>query len=530
MGTLGIGALAAIIFVVVIALFVLLTYVKTSPEQALVISGIRKKPKVLIGRGGIRIPFFQRIDRLYLGQTTVDVNTREPVQTNDFQYVMINAVSKIELMTDNEEDFHAAQKNFLNKGPKEISEDVRASLEGNMREVIGAMKLTDIITNRKEFSNQVIEKAANDMGKLGVNIISWNIQNISDNLGVIEKLGADRSCEIKKNAAITKANADRDVAKAEAEAKKNANDVVVLNETAIAEKNNALAIRKAELKVQEDTKKAIADAAYKIQEQEQLKVVNEKTVEAEARKEILLRERLKEINKKGVEADIEKANQEAILTEKKIAIKRNELSAEINRKADANKYQVEVNAEAELEQRKRNAEAKRYEAEQQALAVKAQAEAEQFRMEQEAIGKKKLADASAYLIEMEGLAEAQAIEKKGLAEAQAMEKKADAFKKYGQAAMAQMVIEKLPEIAKEIAAPMSAIDNVNIYGTSGEEVGKYTASTPIVIQRVMDTVKNATGVDMSEVMKAETIDAKVNKNVNLVTDNDVTVTKDLLND
>lgn len=525
MSNLGIGAVCAIVLAVVIALFVLVTYVKTSPEQALVISGLKRKPKVLIGRGGIRIPFFQRIDRLYLGQTTVDVNTKEPVQTNDFQYVMINAVSKIELMTGNEVDFGAAQKNFLNKTPKEISEEVRASLEGNMREVIGAMKLTDIITNRKEFSNQVMEKAANDMRKLGVNIVSWNIQNITDNQGVIEKLGADRSCEIKKNAAITKANADRDVAKAEAEAKKNANDVVVLNETAIAEKNNALAIRKAELKVQEDTKKAIADAAYEIQQQEQLKIVNEKTVEAEAKKQILLRERQKEINKKSVEAEIEKANQEAILTEKKIAIKQNELSAEVNRQADAQKYQTEVNAQADLEQRKRRAEAERYEAEQKALAVKAVAEAEQFKMEQEAIGKKKLADASAYRIEKEGIAEAAAIEKKGLAEAQAMEKKADAFKKYGQAAMAQMVIEKLPEIAKEIAAPMSAIDNVNIYGTTGEEVGQYTASTPIVIQRVMDTVKNATGVDMSEVMKADTIDAKVNKNVKVETDNTL-----LLND
>lgn len=520
MSTLGTGAVCAIAALVLVGLFILLCYVKTSPEQALVISGLRRRPKIIIGRGGIRIPFLQRVDKLYVGQTTVDVNTREMVQTKDYQFVNINAVCKIELITGDDNDFRAAQKNFLNKTPELIAREVRESLEGNMREVIGAMGLTDIITNRAKFSEMVKEGAESDMRKLGVNIVSWNIQNISDNSGVIEKLGADKAWQIQQSAAIVKAESEKAIKIAQAKAEKAANDEVVANQTAIAEKNNALAIRVAELKVQEDTNKAIANAAYQIQEQEQLKVINEKTVDAEARKQILLKERMKEINEKQVIAEIAKAEQEAILTEKKIAIKANELSAEVNRQADAKKYQIEINAQADLEQRKRDAEAKRYLAEQEAAAVMAKARADMFRMEQESIGKKKLADANAYQIEQEGLAKATAIEKQGLAEAEAMRKKAEAFEKYGKAAITQMVIEKLPDIAKEVASPMSAIDNVNIYGTTGQEVGNYTSSTPIVMKKVFDTIES-TGIPINDILKGETYDAKVNKNVQIDTNNKV---------
>lgn len=513
-----------VFLVIVLIVLIFISYVKTSPEQALIVSGLRRKPKFLIARGGIRIPFFQRIDRLFLGQTSVDIKTALPVPTRECVKVSVDAVAKIRVLN-TPEGLQNAARNFLNMSAVLIAQQVRDSLEGNMREVIGAITLMDLNINRDAFSDQIVTKAKPDMEKLGIEIISCNIQNITDEMGLIDKLGADKSFAIKKNAEIIKANSERDIAVAQAEAKKQANDARIINETDIAEKNNAYAIRVAELKVKEDANKAIADAAYEIQYQEQLKVINEKTVEAETAKSILLQDKQKIINQKEVEAQTEKARKEQELTAERIKIKQNELEAEVQKRADAEKYQTEITAAAELEQRKRNAEAAAYEAEQKAKAIRAQAEAEQYKMEQEALGKKKLADAAAYEIEQKGLAEAQAIEKKGLAEAEAMQKKADAFKKYGQAAMAQMIIDRLPEIAKNIAEPMSAIDSVNIYGTNGDGVGEFTGNTPIVMKKMMDTVKSVSGIDMSEIMRAETYDAKVNKNVTIDSDSKVEVEK-----
>jgi flotillin len=136
-------------------------------------------------------------------------------------------------------------------------------------------------------------------------------------------------------------------------------------------------------------------------------------------------------------------------------------------------------------------------------------------MEQEAIGKKKLADATAYEIEQKGLAEAAAIEKKGIAEAEAMRKKADAFKEYGDAAKAQMVIEKLPEIAQAVAMPISAIDKVNIYGSDGSGVSQMSNNVPVIIKQTMDVVSSTTGVNMSEIMEKTTLENAVKRTAGL---------------
>lgn len=496
--------------VIVLVIFIAVCYVKAPPKDAYIISGLSKQPRILIGKGGFRIPGLERVDKVFLGQTSVDIKTSVPVPTNDFISVMVDAVAKIRVIN-TPEGIRLAAKNFLNMSEKDIANQVKDSLEGNMREIIGTLDLKSLNIDRDGFSDQIAKKAANDMAKLGIEVISCNIQNITDNEGLIKNLGADNTFKIRKEAAITKARAERDISIAESVAAKEANDARVENETIIAEKNNALAIKKANLKVSEDTQKAKADAAYEIQKQEQQKTVNEKTVEAEAAKMILTQERQKEINAKAVEAETEKARREQELTEEQVKIQKNKLEADIQKKADADKYQKEIAAAAELEQRKRNAEAEAYEAEQRARAIKAQAEAEQFRMEQEALGKKKLADAAAYEIEQKGMAEAAAIEKKGVAEAEAMRKKADAFKEYGDAAKAQMVIEKLPEIAKAVAEPISAIDSVNIYGTNGNGVGEMSGNVPVLIKQTMDVVSDTTGVNMTEIMEKTTLENAVKR-------------------
>ena len=196
------------IFVLVILLFV--SYVKAPPSAAFIISGLSKEPRVLIGSGGFRIPFFERLDRVYLGQITVDIKTEESVPTTDFINVDVDAVAKIRVMPTNE-GTRLAAKNFLNMMPNEIAEQLQDSLQGNMREIIGTLDLRSLNTDRDGFSDQVMTKAQPDMAKLGIEIISCNIQNVTDKEGLIKDLGADNTAKIKKDASINRAIAERDV-------------------------------------------------------------------------------------------------------------------------------------------------------------------------------------------------------------------------------------------------------------------------------------------------------------------------------
>ena len=346
-----------------LVLFLFIAYVKAPPSSAFIISGLSKEPRVLIGSGGFRIPFFERLDRVYLGQITVDIKTEESVPTTDFINVDVDAVAKIRVMPTNE-GTRLAAKNFLNMLPNEIAEQLQDSLQGNMREIIGTLDLRSLNTDRDGFSDQVMTKASPDMAKLGIEIISCNIQNVTDKEGLIKDLGADNTAKIKKDASINRAIAERDVKIEVSKADKEANDARVDADTAIAIKNNDLALKRAALKQQADTAQADADAAYAIQQQEQQKTINIKTVEAE----------------------IEKTKREQILSREQIEIRQNQLAAEVEKKADADKYQIEKNAVAELEQRKRIAEAQKYEAEQRALAQNAESDATRYRLEQEAAG------------------------------------------------------------------------------------------------------------------------------------------------
>ena len=475
----------AIVLLVVISIVVTLfmkSYIKAPPNIAYIISGFKKDPRILVGQGGIKLPFLERVDTLFLGQVTVDIKTGQSVPTNDFINVNVDAVAKVSVGK-SEDAIKLAARNFLNMSPKEIASNLTDSLEGNMRELIGALTLKDINTDRDRFSDQVMSKAASDMKKLGIEIISCNIQNVTDDNGLIKDLGADNTAKIKKDAAISKANADRDVAIASAQASKEANDAKVKSDLEIAQRQNELAIRRAELKKQEDIKRAEADAAYEIQAQEQQKAIQTTTVNAQ----------------------IARAEREADLRKQEVAVKEQELAATIQKQADAEKYAIEQRAAAELAKRQREAEARLYEQERAAEAQKAQAEAQKYSMEQEAAG-----------IRAKGEAEAAAIQAKGEAEAAAMNKKAEALKKYGKAAMAQMAIEILPKVAAEVSRPLSSIDNVTIIGGNDSSgISTMAENVPIVMAKTFQAVKAATGVDLAEIMKSETLEAKVTKNINI---------------
>ncbi len=503
--------LIPVVLIILVIMILAVGYVKAPPDRAFIISGLKKEPKILIGRAGIRVPFLERLDKLYLGQMTVDIKTEQSVPTTDFINVNVDAVAKVRI-DPTTEGIRLAAKNFLNKNSEQITRDLQDSLQGNMREIIGTLTLKSINTDRDSFSDQVMEKASKDMKKLGIEVVSCNIQNVTDENGLIKDLGADNTAKIKKDASIARAQAERDVAIAQAEANKASNDARVLAETEIAEKNNELAIKKAELQQVSDTKQAMADAAYKIQEQEQEKVIQTATVNAQ----------------------IAKAEREAELRKQEVLVKQQALEAEINKKADADRYAVEQAAAAALAKRQRDAEAKKYEAEQDATArkyeaeqdaeaKKAQAEAKKYEAEQDALAKKAQAEANKYSMEQEaagiqarGSAEAEAIRAKGMAEAEAMEKKAEAYQKYNKAAMAEMLIGVLPDIAGKIAEPLAQIDKITIIG-GGEDkgVGDVAGNVPAVMTKLFETMKETVGIDLSEIIKAETYDAKVTRNINV---------------
>ncbi|MCR4945430.1 MAG: flotillin family protein [Lachnospiraceae bacterium] len=479
------AVIAIVVIVVLLLVIAMCGYVKAPPDTAYIISGIKKKPKVLIGRAGIKIPFLERKDTLLLKQISIDIKTGGYVPTKDFIGVDIDAVAKVKVDT-SEEGILKAQRNFLNMKERDFVVALTDSLQGNLREIIGTIELRELNTDRKKFGDEVQEKAQVDMKSLGIQIISCNIQRIEDEKGLINALGQDNMSKIQKDASIAKANAERDVAVAQAEAAKEANDAKVVSDLAIAQRNNELDIKRSELKVQADIKRAEADAAYEIQKQEQAK-----TIETQA-----------------VNVQIARAEREAELKQKEVIVRQQELSAQIERQADAEKYKAEKDAEAKLVQRQRQAEAEKYEQEKAAEAQKAKADATRYAAEQEAAG-----------IKAKGVAEAEAIRAKGLAEAEAMEKKAEAYRKYNGAAVIEMMVKILPEMAAEVAKPLASIDKVNIYGggsgSDGSGVSQISGNMPVVMKQVFDTMTEATGVDFTEIMRASTYDAKVTKNINV---------------
>ena len=486
-----------IVIAVVAALIILLLcmgYVKAPPDMAFIISGIKKKSKVAIGKASIRIPFFERLDKLNLKLIPIDVKTSNAVPTAD--YININVDATVNIKISNEPDkLRLAAENFLNKNTDYIASVAREVLEGNVREIVGKMKLEEMVSDRQKFANLVKENAEPDLAAMGLDIISFNVQNFVDGNDVIENLGIDNIVKIKKTAAIARAESERDIKVAQAAADKEANDAQVEAQTEIAKKQNELAIKQAELKQESDTKKAIADAAYEIQKEEQRKTIEITTANA----------------------NIARQEREIELKRKEAEVKEQALDAEIKKKADADKYRRQQEAEAELIEKSRKADAEKYQQQQEAEIKKIKAEAEKEAKKKEAEGILAVKQAEAEGIAAVGKAEAEAIAAKGLAEAEAMEKKAEAMKKYGQAAMTQMIIEQLPEIAKAIAEPISSIDKVTIIDSGNGESGVSSVGgyTPAVLAKVIESIKETTGFDLKEVMKAQTYDAMVDKKVDV---------------
>ena len=414
--------LSALPFVLIAVLVIILFaagYVKAPPDMAYIISGAHRKPRILVGKAGFKIPFFERLDKLSLGAIQIDVKTGSAVPTAEYINVRVDSTVSVRVGQTDEMIGLAAQ-NFLNVTRDEIARKINDLLEGNIREIVGQMKLTDMVSDRKLFSEKVQENAVPDLARYGLELITFNVQNFSDDNEVITNLGIDNVAQISKNAAIAKSNAEREVEIAKAENAKSANDAKVKAAEEIAKRNNDLAIKQAQLKQEADTKKAQAEAAAGIEAENQRK--------------------LKDVA--ATNANIAKAEREAELKQKQIELKEYELTALVRKQADADKYAAEKKAEAELIARQRDAEAKAYEMEQEAKAKRAQADADRYAAEQQAAG----------------------IAAVGEAEALAIEKKAEAQKKMSDASIIEMALNTLPQITANAAAPLTNVDKIIQYG------------------------------------------------------------------
>ena len=446
--TLVIGAVVVIAVIAIIAS----GYVKAPPDKAFIISGINKNVRIIVGRAAIKIPFLERLDKLDLGLIPVDVKTASPVPTADYININVDAIVNVKISTD-DKILQKAQQNFLNKDKSYIVNVAREVLEGNMREIVGTMELRDMVSNRQKFADKVKENATPDLEKMGLDVVSFNVQNFTDSQGVIDNLGIDNISKIQKDASIARAIADRDVAIARASAEKEANDAKVSADLEIATKQNDLAIKEAELKKAADIKRAEADAAYTIQQEEQRKQIEIATADAN-------------IARQAKEVEIET---------QKIEIQEKRLNAEVCKQAEADKFEQEQKADAVLYTRQKTAEAKKYEDVQNAEArleiERKEADALFYKAQQEAEAQKMKAEAAKFAAEQEaegikakGTAEAEAIKARSLAEAEGLDKKAEAMQKMQEAAILQMYFDQLPNIAKAVAEPLANVDKITMYG------------------------------------------------------------------
>lgn len=455
-----IGGVAALLLLI----FVLCAYTKAGPDEAIMISGAGKR-KILRGKAGWRLPFLQRKDKLSLKVFQVDIKTRESIPTNEFININVDGVANLKVSSD-PELLERAFEATLGMGQDDLTEQVKQVLEGNMREIIGTVGIRQLVQDRKGVAEAVKENVIPDMNKLGLELVNFNIQNFSDGNHVIENLGIDNISQISKEAAIAKANAERDVTIARAEAAKQANEAEVASKTAIVQKNTEYSLKESELKIKTDTAKADADAAYKIQAQKRQEEINIATTNAEISKR---------------EREVELGNKEVELAEKKLA-------ATVNKKADADKYAAEKEAEAELYRRQKKAEAELIEAERQATKLKVAAEAEKLARKEKAdaiaieaeaqrVSRAKAAEAiklEAEANKQAALAEAEGIKAKGEAEATATKEKAEAMKAFNDAATLKLVLDSgvLPETVRAYSEPIAAalgqIDGITMYGSGNE--------------------------------------------------------------
>lgn len=509
--------------VILIGVMLLSIWRKVPQDQAAVITGFKKR--VISGGGGIVLPLLERIDYISLGASSLEVITEESMSS---QNVPIGVVSTVVIKVKNEEEsILKAIERFTGKNEVDITRNTERItnqiLEGKLREVVSTMSVEELYRDREAFANQVQNAATAELAEMGLEVISFTIKDVNDKNGYIEALGVKQIVETKKEADIARARADKERQIETSAAKRDGQQASLQAETDIREAEKKKLLSEQAYKLEIETSRAESDAAYEIQEM----VINKKKITAKAEAELLAEEKKKSIETTKVEIEIEKENKYRELEQAKAetakaglratvvepAIAEKEKQATI---AEAEKFKQIMQAEASAEAKKRGAEAEaesirlRAEAEAESMKKKGQAEAQAFQA-------KALAEAEG--IKAKSLAEAEGIKAKALAEAQGMEKKADAYAKYNQAAVTEMIVKILPELAGKIAEPLTQIDKITVIDSGSGESGVSSLSGNVgaIMAKTFEAVKETTGFDMKSAMEAD-VEGKTTRKIQLSTD------------
>ncbi len=479
-----IGVAAGIVAVLFIFLLTYASrYTKVGPNEVLVISGRKRVVvdpdgkrrlvgfRIVKGGGAFVWPVIEKAEILSLELMTLDVKTPEVYCITGVP-VFVDGVAQIKVKGD-DVSIATASEQFLSKPTNEIMKIALQTIEGHLRAIVGTLTMEEIYRNREMFSQKVQDVAASDLANMGLDVVSFTLREIKDNEGYLDALGKPRVAEVKRDAIIAQAMADRDAMIKSSQAAQEGQMAKLAADTKIAEATRDFEMRKAEYQVSVNVKRADADLAYDLQ-----RYKTGQSVKAEE-----------------MQVQIVEKSQATEIQEREIARRQKELEATVNRPADAEKYRIQMIAEADRYRTEKDAEGR------------AEAARQMGAGEADAIRAKGLGEAEA--IKAKGLAEADVIAAKGMSEAEAMAKKAEAWKAYNEAAIAQMIVERLPEIARAVSEPLSRIDKIviiNSGGNGGDGTGASRISHDVanVLAQLPPTVEALTGLKLDELLRKVT--------------------------
>ena len=519
--TIGIVAAA----VILILICILSTWKKVPADKAAIVTGLGRA-KVITGGGVIVIPVMQRIDYVTLENMSFDVNMQGTLTADA---VPIEANGTVVVKIKNDETMIRSAVEQFNCGREaetrqHIVETARDVCEGRLREIIADMTAEQLYKDRKTFSERVKEVAEEQLKELGLELKSFTIKGIGDQNGYFEALSKPQIAAVKRDAEIAQAEAIKESMIKTSEAKRAGEQARLEAEARVAEAKKDADIKKLNYERERQTTQAISDAAYNLQQNVTLKDITNTEMDANVLKE----QRAKEVREAEIQILIAAEQKNIDLAKRKAERKEAELLETMVKPSEAEKQKAQLAAEAQkiaaILRAEAEAEAKRLDAAAQADAMKLDAEAQAAAKKMDAAAQaeriKQEGIAQAEITEKQGLAQAEAVKQLGLAEAEALEKKAEALAKMNDAGKLQMVIEKLPEIARAVAEPMAKIGNITIIGGGSEsgdgagaaDVARYTVGA---LKAVNEALKDTIGFDMTEVMRANTFEAKTTRNVHM---------------
>ncbi|MBI5778007.1 MAG: flotillin family protein [Planctomycetes bacterium] len=461
-GWMAFGSVAVVIVLIILLRMYANRYTKVGPNEVMVISGRQHRTmdgrpvgfRIVKGGGTFVWPIFEKADILSLELLTLDVRLKE-VYTITGVSVNVDGVAQVKIKGE-DQSIRTAAERFLGRSEEEIKMIALQTVEGHLRGIVGTLTIEDIYKNRDAFAQKVQEVSAGDLANMGLSIDSFTLRDIKDDHGYLEALGKPRVAQVKRDATIAQAEADRDALIKSSQANQAGQEAKFAADTKVAEANQTFEVKRAGYQVNINRQKAEADLAYDLQKYKTNQAVKAEEIQVM----VVEKERMIDVQ------------------EKEISRKQKELEATISRPADAEKYRIETLANA------------------QRFKLITEAEGQANATKNIGIGESEATRAK-------GLASADVIKATGFSEAEAMAKKADSWKAYNEAAVIQMVIERLPEIARAIAEPLTKTEKIVVINQGGDSAGanKVTKDVTNIIAQLPPILESLTGLKLEELIK-----------------------------